>query len=92
MRQSSAPLDAAKEAQKLINSNASIRQALNSPDARQILKVLQSKDTARLQAAAQAALKGDPTALNGILGELSQNSDAEKAMERLNQTMNKPTH
>ena len=60
MRQPSTPHDAAKEAQKLINSNASLRQALNSPDAQQILKVLQSKDANRLLAAAQSALKGDP--------------------------------
>ena len=89
MRQPSAPLDAAKEAQKLINSNASIRQALSSPDAQQILKVLQSKDAARLQAAAQSALKGDSRALSGILGELAKNSDANKAMERLNHIMNR---
>ena len=72
-----------------INSNASIRQALSSPDAQQILKVLQSKDAARLQAAAQSALKGDSRALSGILGELAKNSDANKAMERLNHIMNK---
>ena len=89
MRQPSTPHDAAKEAQKLINSNASLRQALNSPDAQQILKVLQSKDANRLQAAARSALKGDPSALSGILAELSQNADAGKAMDRLNHNMNR---
>ena len=89
MRQPSAPDAAAKEAQKLINNTSSLRAALNSPDAQQILKVLQSKDANRLQAAAQSALKGDPSALSGILAELSQNADAGKAMDRLNHIMNR---
>lgn len=81
-------LDAAQEAKKLLNGNSAIRQALNSTEAQQVLKVLQSKDSARLQAAAQAALKGDSSALSGIIGELAQNPEAGKAIERLNQRMN----
>lgn len=82
-------LNAAQEAKKVLNSNAAIRQALNSSEAQQVLKALQSKDSARLQAAAQAALKGDASALSGIIGELAQNPEAGKAMERLNQRMNR---
>ena len=82
-------LNAAQEAQKLLNGNSAIRQALNSAEAQEVLKALQSKDSARLQAAAQAALRGDSSALSGIIGELAQNPEAGKAMERLNQRMNR---
>lgn len=82
-------LNAAQEAKKVLNSNAAIRQALNSSEAQQVLKALQSKDSTRLQAAAQAALKGDASALSGIIGELAQNPEAGQAIERLNQRMNR---
>lgn len=79
--------DAAQEAKKILAGNAAIRQALNSAEARQVLKALQSKDSGQLQSAAQAALKGDSRALQGLLGELSHSSEAGAAMERLGRIM-----
>lgn len=77
------------QAQKLLKDQAALRQVLNNPDTQKVLAQLQKTDTSQLQAAAQAALKGDASALNGILKTLSSNPEAAKAMDALNKKLSK---
>lgn len=76
------------QAKQLLENQKAIRQMLANPETRKVLQSLQKKNVSRLQAAAQAALQGDPSALTGVLQELSADPQAAQAMERLNQTMN----
>lgn len=77
------------QAQKLLKDQAALRQVLSNPDTQKVLAQLQKTDTSQLQAAAQAALKGDASALNGILRKLSQDPEAAKAMNALNKKLSK---
>lgn len=77
------------QAQKLLKDQAALRQVLSNPDTQKVLAQLQKTDTSQLQAAAQAALKGDASALNGILKNLSSNPEAAKAMDALNKKLSK---
>ncbi len=76
------------QARRLLEDQKAVRQLLNNPETRRVLQSLQRKNTQRLQSAAKAALQGDPSALNGVLQELSKDPQAAKAMEDLNQTLN----
>ena len=77
------------QAQKLLKDQAALRQVLSNPDTQKVLAQLQKSDTSQLQAAAQAALKGDASTLNGILRKLSQDPEAAKAMNALNKKLSK---
>ena len=77
------------QAQKLLKDQAALLQVLSNPDTQKVLAQLQKTDTSQLQAAAQAALKGDASALNGILRKLSQDPEAAKAMNALNKKLSK---
>lgn len=80
-------LNATPKGRQLLENQAAIQQMLSSPEAQKVLKKLQKKDTSQLQSAAQAALKGDTAALNGLLNDLSSDPEAKKAIEHLNQTL-----
>ena len=75
------------QAKKLLENQAAVRRLLNDPEPRKVLQSLQKKNTQRLQAAAKAALNGDPSALQGVLGELARDPQAAKAMNQLDQTL-----
>ena len=77
------------QAKQLLENQKAIRQMLANPETRKVLQSLQKKNVNRLQAAAQSALQGDTSALTGVLQELSADPQAAKAMERLNQTLNR---
>lgn len=78
-----------QQVQDLLKSQAALRQALNNPETQKVLRQLQKKDPSQLQAAAQAAMKGDSSGLSGILQELSRNPEAAQAIEHLNQQLSK---
>lgn len=78
-----------QQVQDLLQNQAALRQTLNHPETQKVLRQLQKKDTSQLQAAARAAMAGDPSALSGILQDLSRNPDAAKAMEELNRKLSK---
>ncbi len=82
-------MDQLHQAQRLLKDQAALRQVLGDPDAQKVLARLQRTDASQLQAAAQAALKGDTSALNGILQTLSQDPEAARAMQALNKTLRK---
>ena len=77
-------------AKQLLANQKSIRQLLSDPETRKVLSSLQKKNVTQLQAAAQSALQGDPSALAGILQELSADPQAAQAMQRLDKTLHRP--
>ena len=60
-----------------------IRRLLSRPETRTVLRALEKKDPQRIRDAAQSALEGDASGLNGLLTALNRDPEAKKAMERL---------
>ena len=60
-----------------------IRRLLSRPETRTVLRALEKKDPQRVRDAAQSALEGDASELNGLLTALNRDPEARKAMERL---------
>ena len=77
-----------RQVQDLLNDQ-SMRQTLSSPETQKILGQLRQKNSAHLQAAAQAAMQGDASGLSHLLQELSRNPDTARAMEELNRKLSK---
>ena len=75
------------QGKKLLENQKAIRQLLANPEAKKLLSALQQQNAGQLQAAAQAAMKGDSTALSGVLNQLSHDPEAAKAIEKLGQTL-----
>jgi hypothetical protein len=67
----------------LVENQAHLERLLKSPAAKQVAQLLRRQDGAALQAAAQAALQGDSTALQGVLQSLQRDPDAARAMDQL---------
>ena len=60
-----------------------IRRLLRQPETRTVLAALSARDSAQVQSAAQAALKGDAAALEGLLRAISRDPKTRQAMETL---------
>ena len=60
-----------------------IRRLLSRPETRTVLRALEKKDPQKVRDAAQSALEGDASGLNGLLTALNRDPEAKKAMERL---------
>lgn len=80
------PLDALKQdpqAAALLSDPKALAALLGSKEAKTMANLLQKVGKAQLQAAAQAAVSGDGTALGQILDKVTQNADGKSAMEAL---------
>ena len=77
-----------KQVQDLLQNQA-LRQTLSSPETQKLLGQLKKQNPVHLQAAAQAAMAGDPSALSGLLQTLSRDPDTARAMEDLNRKLSK---
>ena len=77
------------QAKQLLENQNAIRQVLASPETRKLLQSLQKKSAGQLQSAAQAALAGDPSALNQVLRDLASDPQAKQAMDRLEGALQK---
>lgn len=88
MQHSPGSFDQSPQAKKLLENQAAIRKLLSNPETKKVLQLLRKQDSAQLQQAAQAAMKGDASALNRIMSDLSRSPEAAKAMEHLNQSLN----
>ena len=60
-----------------------IRRLLSRPETRSVLRALEKKDPRQVRDAAQSALEGDASRLNGLLAALNRDPEAKKAMEKL---------
>lgn len=77
------------QAKQLLENQKAVRQVLASPETRKLLQSLQKKSAGQLQAAAQAALQGDSSALNQVLNDLAADPQAKQAMDRLEGALHK---
>lgn len=77
-----------RQVQDLLKNQA-LRQTLSSPETQKLLGQLKKQDPAHLQAAAQAAMQGDASALAGLLRTLSRDPDTARAVEELNRKLSK---
>ncbi len=64
-----------------------VRRLLASPEARKVFQALQSQGTDRLRQAAQAAMQGDASALQGLMQGLDR--DTAQAVESLDRKLRK---
>lgn len=60
-----------------------IRRLLARPEARTVLRALQKKDPRWVRDAAQSAIEGDTSGLNGLFTALNRDPEAREAMEKL---------
>ena len=70
------------QAARLLKDKAAVERLTQSPDAKALMEMLQRKGG--LQAAAEAAMKGDASQLQGLLSQLMQDPEGAKVVERLN--------
>lgn len=78
-----------QQVQALLRNQEALRQTLSQPETQKLLGQLRKKDPEQLQAAAQAAMKGNTAALAGILQDLSRNPETARAMEQLDRKLSK---
>ena len=81
------------------NSQSKIQQALgdkkmmeqiaNSPDAQRLMELLNANAGGNLKSAADAAAKGDPAALAGLLSQVMHSEEGAQVVERLSGTVPK---
>lgn len=80
------PLDALKQdpqAAALLSDPKALSALLGSKEAQTMANLLQKVGKTKLQAAAEAAVSGDGTALTHILENVSKSSDGRSAIEAL---------
>lgn len=77
------------QAANLLKQKDALRALANSPDAQKFLQLLTQKSGGNLQAAANAAMKGDPSQLSRLVDEVKKNPEAAKAVENLSRTLGK---
>ena len=75
------------QGKQFLENQKAIRQLLANPETKKLLSALQKQNADQLQAAAQAAMKGDSSALSGVLNQLSHDPEAAKAIEKLGKTI-----
>ncbi|MDD5937580.1 MAG: hypothetical protein PUC36_00995 [Clostridiales bacterium] len=79
-------LDALKkdpQAARLLNDPAALKSLLSSPETQKLMALLNQSAGGSLQGAAQAAAKGRPEALIGILNQVMQSREGASAVENL---------
>lgn len=86
MSQSNPTMEALKkdpQAAKLLGDPAALKALLSSPETQKLMSLLNQKAGSGLQAAAQAAAKGKPEELMGLLNQVMGTPEGASAMEGL---------
>ena len=79
-------LDALKQdprAAKLLNDPAALKALLSSPETQQLMALLNRSAGSSLQSAAQAAMRGKPDSLMGLLDQVMSSKEGSQAVEGL---------
>ena len=71
------------QAARLLKDPKGLQALLSSPETQKLMTLLNQSGGAGLQAAAQAAAKGKPDALMGLLGQVIGSPEGAKAVEDL---------
>ncbi len=86
MSKSDPTLDALKQdpqAAKLLGDPKGLQALLSSPETQKLMSLLNQSAGDKLQTAAQAAAKGKPEALMGILNQVMQSKEGASAVDGL---------
>ncbi len=83
------PIDimSSPEAAALLKNKDSVMGLLNSPDAKKLMELLNQNGGAGLKGAADAAMRGDSSALMGLMQKVMDTKEGADAMERLQKTV-----
>lgn len=76
------------QAEKLLRDKAALEQLLRSPDTQALMELLQRQGG--LQAAAEAALRGDPAQLQSMVGRVMGDPAGAGVVERITRGAPKP--
>lgn len=76
------------QAAKLLSDPAGLQALLSSPETQKLMALLTKSAGGSLQAAAQAAAKGKPEELMGLLGQVMQSPEGAAAMEGIQKKTN----
>ena len=76
------------QAEKLLKDKAALERLLRSPDTKALMEMLQRQGG--LQAAADAAMHGDPTQLQNLVGRVMDDPTGARVVERIKRNAPKP--
>lgn len=76
------------QAEKLLRDKAALEQLLRSPDTQALMAMLERQGG--LQAAAEAAMRGDPTKLQNMVGQVMGDPAGAGVVERIKKSAPKP--
>lgn len=76
------------QAAKLLGDPAALQSLLSSPETQKLVALLNQSSGGSLQAAAQAAAKGKPDALMGLLNQVMGSQEGARAVENLKKKAN----
>ena len=77
------------EAAQLLKNKDALSSLSKSADAQQLMQLLGNKNGSGLQCAAEAAMKGDTSALSKLLQDISQDPKAAQAISNLGRNLPK---
>lgn len=83
-QQPSGGIFSSPQAARFLKDKTAVERLTQSPDAKALMEMLNR--TGGLQAAAEAAMKGDASQLQGLLSKLIQDPEGAKVVERLNRS------
>lgn len=75
------------EAAGLLKNKEAILGLMKSPDTKKLMDLLNQKAGGGLKSAADAAAKGDTSALMGLVGQLMQSKEGAEVVERINKNI-----
>ena len=78
---------ASPQAAKLLKDKAAVEQIVKSPDTKALMQMLNQTAGGGLQAAAEAAMKGDASQLQGLLDRLMKDPSGAQVVNRINQSV-----
>lgn len=70
-------------------NKATLADLIKSPDTQRLMEMLNRSAGGGLKSAAEAAVKGDPSQLMGLVDRLKQDPEGAKVMDRINQSSQK---
>lgn len=76
------------QAAKILQNKDSLMALANSPDAQKFMQLLKQKSGSELEAAANAAMKGDPAKLAALVNDLSKNPEGARVVQNLTKNLN----
>ena len=76
------------QAEKLLRDKAALEKLLHSPDTKALIEMLERQGG--LQAAADAAMRGDPTQLQGLVNRVMGDPAGAGVVERITRSAPKP--